>query len=91
MVMMWEPGFDEGWVSMLEFNDIVVADGTKEMVADVIEQFKKDRLTVFKGDYIGVNTDNPNDIIDLSEGFVENKDSSAPSFNYILKDIITIE
>ena len=40
-------GFDEGWVSMLEFNDIVVADGTKEMVADVIEQFKKDRLTVF--------------------------------------------
>ena len=41
--------------------------------------------------YIGVNTDNPNDIIDLSEGFVENKDSSAPSFNYILKDIITIE
>ena len=84
-------GFDEGWVSMLEFNDIVVADGTKEMVADVIEQFKNDRLTVFKGDYIGVNTDNPNDIIDLSEGFVENKDSSAPSFNYILKDIITIE
>ena len=84
-------GFDEGWVSMLEFNDIVVADGTKEMVADVIEQFKNDRLTVCKGDYIGVNTDNPNDIIDLSEGFVENKDSSAPSFNYILKDIITIE
>ena len=76
---------------MLEFNDIVVADGTKEMVADVIEQFKKDKLTVFKGDYIGVNTDNPNDIIDLSEGFVENKDSSAPSFNYILKDIITIQ
>lgn len=66
-------GFDEGWVSMLEFNDIVVADGTKEMVADVIEQFKNDRLTVFKGDYIGVNTDNPNDIIDLSEGFVEIK------------------
>ncbi len=84
-------GFDEGWVSMLEFNDIVVADGTKEMVADVIEQFKKGKLTVFKGDYIGVNTDNPNDIIDLREGFVENKDSSAPSFNYILKDIITIE
>ena len=68
-----------------------VADGTKEMVADVIGQFKNGSLTVFKGDYIGVDTDNPNDIIDLSEGFVENKDSSAPSFNYILKDIITIE
>ena len=84
-------GFDEDWVSMLEYNDIAVADGTKEMVADVIGQFKNGSLTVFKGDYIGVDTDNPNDIIDLSEGFVENKDSSAPSFNYILKDIITIE
>ena len=84
-------GFDEDWVSMLEYNDIAVADGTKEMVADVIGQFKNGSLTVFKGDYIGVDTDNPNDIIDLNEGFVENKDSSAPSFNYILKDIITIE
>ena len=84
-------GFDEGWVSMLEFNDIVVADGTKEAVESVIEQLNKGKLTVFKGDYIGVKQDNPQDTIDLRDGYIENKDSSAPTFDYILKDIITIE
>ena len=84
-------GFDEGWVSMLEFNDIGVADGTKEAVESVIEQLNKGKLTVFKGDYIGVKQDNPQDTIDLRDGYIENKDSSAPTFDYILKDIITIE
>lgn len=84
-------GFDEEWVSMLEFNDIAVANGTKERVKKVIEQFKKGNINVFQGDYIGVNPDNPSEQIDLKEGYIENEYSSAPTFKYILKDIITVE
>ena len=84
-------GFDEEWVSMLEFNDIAVANGTKERVKKVIEQFKKGNINVFQGDYIGVNSDNPSEQIDLKEGYIENEYSSAPTFKYILKDIITVE
>ena len=46
---------------------------------------------VFQGDYIGVNPDNPSEKIDLKEGYIENEYSSAPTFKYILKDIITVE
>ena len=84
-------GFDEECVSMLEFNDIAVANGTKERVKKVIEQFKKGNINVFQGDYIGVNPDNPSEQIDLKEGYIENEYSSAPTFKYILKDIITVE
>ena len=34
-------GFDEEWVSMLEFNDIAVANGTQREGEKVIEQFKR--------------------------------------------------
>ena len=54
-VLLFGAGFDEEWVSMLEFNDIAVANGTKERVKKVIEQFKKGNINVFQGDYIGVN------------------------------------
>ena len=57
----------------------------------VIEQFKKGNINVFQGDYIGVNPDNPSEQIDLKEGYIENEYSSAPTFKYILKDIITVE
>ena len=46
---------------------------------------------MFKGNYIGVNPEDESDTCDLSEGYKENKDSSAPTFFYILKDVITIE
>ena len=53
--------------------------------------FKKGNINVFQGDYIGVNPDNPSEQIDLKEGYIENEYSSAPTFKYILKDIITVE
>ena len=90
-VLNLKAGFDEEWVSMLEFNDIAVANGTKERVEKVIEQFKKGNINVFQGDYIGVNPDNPSEQIDLKEGYIENEYSAAPTFKYILKDIITVE
>ena len=84
-------GFDYDWVQMLEINEFEVAEGTKEQVAKLIREFKKGNIQVFKGDYIGVNPDDPSDTIDLRKGYPENENSSAPTFHYILKDVITIE
>ena len=44
---------------------------------------------VFKGDYVGVNPDDPSDTYDLREGYVENATTSYPTFRYILQDVIT--
>lgn len=84
-------GFDEGWVEMLKLNEVIAAEGTKEKIAEVIDGFRKGKIEVFKGDYIGVNVDDPDDVYDLSVGYQENYNSSAPTFKYILRDIITIE
>ena len=84
-------GFKEGWVQMLELNEIVAADGTAEKIAELIEQFQKGEVHVFEGDYIGVNPEDPSDTCDLREEYEENRYSSAPTFHYVLQDIITIE
>ena len=82
-------GFEEEWVQMLELNKHSAAQGTEERVKRAISAFQKGKVEVFKGEYIGVNPDDPEDTIDLSRGFDECKKSSSPSFRYILKDVIT--
>lgn len=84
-------GFDHDWVHMLEINEFVVAAGTKERVEELIEEFKEGKIQVFQGEYTGVDPENEADTIDLREGYLENETSSAPSFHYVLNDVITIE
>ena len=84
-------GFDCGWVEILELNTHSAAPGTEEKLNRVIDQLKSGKLNVFKGNYTGVNPRNPGDTIDLNNGYVENQNSSNPSFDYILNDCITIE
>lgn len=84
-------GLEEDWVQILELNSIIAADGTDEKIDEVIRDIKRGDCEVFKGNYIGVNPEDESDTCDLSEGYKENKDSSAPTFFYILKDVITIE
>lgn len=76
---------------MMELNEIIAAKGTKEKVDELIDQFKQGSLQVFQGNYIGVNPEDATDILDLKEGYKENEKSSAPTFHYILKDVITVE
>jgi len=83
-------GFDKNWVRILDLNTTIAAPGTEEILEDTIENLKNGKTKVFKGDYIGVNPEDASDTIDLSKGYEENDDCSAPSFNYILKDVITI-
>lgn len=84
-------GFNDGWIQMLEINDFAVAEGTQKKVEELIESFEKGKIEVFKGDYIGVDPFNPSDTIDLKKGYKENDKSSAPTFHYVLKDVITVK
>lgn len=84
-------GFDLGWVQMLELNPIITPEGTAEKVAETIQAFKKGTVSVFKGDYIGINPYDEDDTYDLKKEFKENALQSAPQFSYILKDVITVE
>lgn len=84
-------GFDEGWVEMLELNEVVAAKGTSEKIAELQNEFKKGSVHVFQGDYLGVNPNDTSDTYDLNKEYVENRNCSAPTFDYILQDVITIE
>ena len=83
-------GFKHGWVQMLDINGLIAARGTEDAVNETIEKIYNNEITIFKGDYIGVDPQNPEDTIDLKNGFKENENASAPSFHYVLKDVITI-
>lgn len=84
-------GFDEDWVKMLELNKIIAAKGTQERIDQLTEGFHKGKINVFQGDYIGINPYDETDTYDLKKGYVENEKCSAPSFNYVLKDVIEIK
>lgn len=84
-------GFEEGWVEMLELNELVAAKGTKAKMQEVINGFKKGKIQVFQGDYIGVDPEDPKDTCNLKKGYIENENSSALTFHYVLKDVITVE
>lgn len=84
-------GFELGWVQMLELNSIIAAKGTAEAIENAIQSFRKGKTVVYSGDFIGVNPYDEDDIYDLRKEFKENENSSAPSFCYVLKDVITVE
>ena len=83
-------GFERGWVKMLELNDAIVAPGTEERINKTIEALRKGKIDVFKGNYQGVSPEDPADTCDLSVGYTESRLSSAPSFHYVLQDIVTV-
>ena len=84
-------GFEQNWVQMLDLNDDIVSRGTAEKVAEAIQAFKKGKMHVFQGDYIGVNPYDENDTYDLRKEYKECTKMSAPTFKYVLQDVITVE
>ena len=85
-------GFEKGWVEMVDLNLQAAAPGTQEAIDSAIEQFRHGKGDfVFKGDYVGIDPDDPKDTCDLHGGYPENENTSYPLFHYILSDIITIE
>ena len=85
-------GFEKDWVEMVDLNLQAAAPGTQEAMESAIDQFRRGNVDfVFRGDYIGVDPDDPSDTCDLRSGYIENENTSYPLFHYILTDIITIE
>ncbi len=83
-------GFDRDWVELLELNDTLAAPGTEEELDAAIRGIEKGDIRIFQGDYIGVNPKDPDDIIDLRNGYTECEYSSYPSFHWVLRDVIEI-
>ena len=84
-------GFENGWIEMDDLNLQVAPTGTQKAMGSAVAQFKRGKVDfVFKGDYLGINPDDPDDTLDLKKGYIENENTSYPLFHYILKDIITV-
>jgi len=86
-------GFEQGWVAMTQLNTAIAAEGTQAKIDETVEAFKSGALKatdVFKGPYTATNPYS-NETIDLTDGFDENADTSAPAFGYVVNDIIHIK
>lgn len=83
-------GFVQDWVEMTELNTIIAAPGTQEEINKCIEDFRKGTISVFAGDYVGVDPFDPADTYNLQTEFKENATLSAPAFHYVLQDVIHI-
>ena len=84
-------GFDRGWIEIVGLNRHILSLGTEEIVEKTIRQFKDGHITVFQGNYIGVNPFDGTDLWDLRVPYKECENRSAPSFCYVLRDVITVE
>ena len=84
-------GFKEGWVKLLELNSAAASEDTRTILGKAVEDMENGKTHVFSGNYKGVSFSDPNDVIDLSTEFIENRDSSAPTFHYVLNDVIIID
>ncbi len=84
-------GFEAGWVKMLELNRAIAPEGSEELIRQTVADVEAGKCRVFQGDYTGVDPDDPNDVWDLRTEYPENAEASAPSFHYVLQDVIVIE
>jgi len=84
-------GFDREWVQVLELNQQNAVEGTREALDKAVEALRKGSLEVFTGPYTGVNPRDPSDTVDLSEGWRENAEGSAPGFHYLLENVMQAE
>ena len=84
-------GLEEGWIEMLDVNSHIAAPGTEAAIEEAAASVAKDRKEIYRGDYVGVDMDHPEETYDLKKGYQENENSSMPTFHYILKGIVTEE
>lgn len=82
-------GFDRNWIEIIGINRLILAEGTLEAAEKIENQFKRDGISVFQGNYTGVNPFDANDVWDLRNPFIECEKRSAPAFCYVLRDVIS--
>lgn len=84
-------GFRQGWIKMLYLNRAVAPEGSEEIINESIDEFQHDLCPVFYGSYKGKDPYDKSDVCDLSMEYRECRFRSAPSFHYILNDIVVEE
>ena len=84
-------GIKNNWVEIIGQNEIKMADGTTQRIQEEIEKFKNGRESIFQGEYIGKNPNAKPNSWDLRTPYEENANRSAPSFSYVLMNVIIIE
>ncbi len=83
-------GLKEGWVRILDVNNTILPADINDIVDETVEKLENGKIQVFSGEFTGVNPDDDSDKIDLTTPYIENADSSAPTFGYILDNVIKI-
>ena len=83
-------GFEEGWIELLDLDRASAVPGMEERARQTADALRRGRLEVFRGDYRGVDPEDPRDTCDLRRGYEENVSSSLPSFHYVLEGAETI-
>ena len=84
-------GYEFGWVETIDLNVQACAPGTQKAMNVAIDKFKRGHNDfVYWGDYTGTNPEDPSDKISLKNGYIENENTSYPTFHYILDDLITV-
>lgn len=84
-------GFKEGWVSLFEINPAAEPEGCDKKVSETLKKLEHGTINVFEGDYTGKDPNDPNDTCNLNTPYMENESASAPSFHYVLDDVVIID
>ena len=83
-------GYAQNALEILDLNKNLLPKNAEKILDDAIETIKKDPAAAYRGAYSGSDPADPDDTIDLTKGYIENAGSSAPSFHYLLKDVIEV-
>lgn len=83
-------GLKEGWVRILDMNSAILPDDIDTVVQETVKKLENGSIQVFSGSFTGTDPQDPTDTIDLSTPYQENEKASAPSFHYVLDDVITV-
>ena len=83
-------GLKEGWVELREINHMTMAKGTEGKLQFLIRDIEAGKLNIFSGNYVGRDPEDPTDTISLRTTYEECAEGSAPSFHYVLDDVIRV-
>ncbi|MCR5655761.1 MAG: BMP family ABC transporter substrate-binding protein [Lachnospiraceae bacterium] len=84
-------GLKDNWVQILDRNTLIVTEKTEEKLQSLITEMENHTINVYYGNYTGTDPYDPTDTIDLTQPYQENENASAPSFHYVLDDVIIVE
>ena len=83
-------GYAQDALEILDLNNNLLPKNAEAILNEAIDTIEKDPAAAYRGAYSGSDPADPDDTIDLTKGYIENAGSSAPSFHYLLKDVIEV-